>query len=502
MKVLIVGGGGREHAIAIMVSRSAEEPRVYAVASHRNPGLRRLCESTGGVLAVVRSITKPKAVTRVAEEVSPDLVVIGPEEPLFAGVADALRSRGFTVFGAGSRLAEIEKDKVFARELMWRYGIPGRLFYRAFTELEEALRFMEMAGDVVVKPARQAGGKGVKVFADLEAYLADERSEAKRLYVEKMYRELASKLRDVRRKLLVEQRVEGVEYTVTLVTDGSYSVALPAVQDHPHAYELDLGPETGGMGSIAGPGYTPPFLTREEYRRSIEIVERSLEALQKEVGERYVGALSGQMMLTAVWGPTLIEFYARFGDPEIANLIPVIESDFLELLDRAATGRLAGARLRIRDDLATVVKAVAPAGYPLDRKAAKGHPVAVDEEGIEELGCTLLYAAVEELGGAIYTTGSRAFEVVCSAPSIEEAGRLAERAVGMIRSLDGWPLIHRSDIGSRELLMRRIEVAERIRAVYRYREARGLLGTSIVWVPGKGIFSDPLTRPFQVPKGG
>ena len=498
MKVLIIGDGGREHALAAMISESTPEPSIYVAAGHRNPGLLRLAEESGGRLYIA-NVLDPESVLKVAEEVAPDLIVVGPEEPQFHGVVDVLKERGFTVFGATSRLARIEMSKAFARELMWKHGIPGRLAYRAFASVKDALEYMEMAGDVVIKPARQAGGKGVKVLADTQAYLMDDRARVKKDYVKKLFNEIASKYRDIDVKILVEQRVEGVEYTVMVVTDGSTVLPLPAVQDHPHAFELDLGPETGGMGSIAGPGMVPPFLTREEFDRSVEIVRMSVEALQKEVGEEYRGAISGQMMLTAVWGPTLIEFYSRFGDPEISNLVPVIESDFLDILDRAATGRLAGAKLKFRDDLATVVKAVAPMGYPSNKSIAKEHPVVVDEGVLKRSDCRLLYAAVElREDGRMYTTGSRAFEVVCVAEKLEEASLKAEEVVTAIRCVDGWPLIHRADIGSGELLKERIELAEKIRTVYRYRAEKGVLGTSIVWVPGKGIFFDPLQNPVKI----
>ncbi len=498
MKVLIVGDGGREHALGLMVSRSETEPVIYVAAGHRNPGLLRLAEDSGGRLYLT-NVLDPASVVRVAENTSPDLVIIGPEEPQFHGVVDALREKGFTVFGATSELAKIEMSKAFARGLMWKYEIPGRLAYRAFASIEEALEYMEMAGDVVIKPARQAGGKGVKVIADTQAYLTEDRAQVKKDYVKKLFREIAAKYRDIDVKVLIEQRVEGVEYTVTVITDGSTVLPLPAVQDHPHAFEMDLGPETGGMGSIAGPGVVPPFLTRHEYEVSVDIIKKTIQALQEEVGEAYRGAISGQMMLTAVWGPTVIEFYSRFGDPEVANLIPIIDSDFLDILDRAATGKLAGAKLRIREDLATVVKAVAPMGYPNNKSLGRGHPVEVRSEALNRNDCYLLYSAVElRDDGRLYTTGSRAFEVVCSGRTIEEASAKAEDVVGAVRCTDGWPLIHRADVGSRELLRERIELAEKIRTVYQYRAKRGVLGTSIVWVPGKGIFLDPLQSPVKV----
>jgi len=402
LKVLIVGEGAREHALALMAAGSPVEPRVYVAASKRNPGLKRLAEETGGGL-VAASPTSPGEVVAAAERVSPDLVVIGPEEPLFHGLADALRERGFTVFGPSRAAAMIEKDKVYARSLMWRHRIPGRLRFQGFRSPAEAAEYARAAGDVVVKPARQAGGRGVRVFAKPLEHLEVEDEAAG--YAERLAEQVAERYSDMESLVIVEERVDGVEYTVTVVTDGRDMVALPAAQDHPHLLPFDTGPETGGMGAIAGPGVELPFLEASEYRETVEILRRTLEALAAETGERYVGALSGQMMLTGLWGPTVIEYYARFGDPEAGTLIPLVESDFLELLDRAASGRLAGYRLRLREGVYVVSKAVAPEGYPVDRAAARGHPVAFNEDAVGGDCVLLVGAAHEEAPGRVVSTG-------------------------------------------------------------------------------------------------
>ena len=208
MKVLLVGSGCREHALAKLVLRSTQGPRLYVASDHVNPGLLREAESSGGRLFVVNT-ADPRGVARVAEEVSPDLVVVGPEEPQFAGVVDVLRDRGYAVFGASSRCSLVERSKVFARTLMWKYGIPGRLYFRAFRSLEEASEFLRFAGDVVIKPARQAGGKGVRVIRDARAYLATDKSEVKAQAASRIYEEV-SRYSDIEYRVIVEQRVEGL----------------------------------------------------------------------------------------------------------------------------------------------------------------------------------------------------------------------------------------------------------------------------------------------------
>ncbi len=490
MKVLLVGSGGREHALAEMIRRSPREPRIYVVSDYVNPGLEAVAEATGGRLFVGKS-TDPQTVVRVAKEVNPDLVVIGPEEPLFHGVSDALLDEGFLVFGARSRVAEIEKSKVFARSLQWKYRIPGRLRFVAASSLEEASRAAESMGDAAVKPARQAGGHGVKVFAASAPHVDEAAAEVRRVYAEQLARRVAEKYRDIEHLVIVEERVEGVEYTLMTLTDGNTVLPLPVVQDQPHLFIHDIGPETGGMGAITGPGYTPVFVTQEELEETKLIVEKTVEALRKETGLEYRGALSAQSMLTALQGPVLIEYYARFGDPEISALLPIIESDMLELLERAASGRLAGATLRIREDLYTVAKVVAPRGYPENRKAARDHPIdySLALEKAEKNGCYVLVAGVYRAAdGRLLTTGSRAIEVVCTSPtSYEDASRAAEEVIDGIRLTDGWQLIHRRDIGTREHIEARIEEANRVRRVYTHRRRLGLGRVVYDWVPGRGV---------------
>lgn len=490
MKVLIIGSGAREHALAKMFRRSTELSKLHVMADYLNPGLKREAEATGGRLFLT-STTNADGAKKVAKELNPDLIVIGGEEPLFSGVSDALREEGFYIFGASKKNAMIEQSKVYARAFMWKYGIPGRLFFQAFKNLDEAEEFIRFAGDVVIKPARQAGGKGVRVVKDTKAYLSDEKGSIKLKAVEDVYKQLED-YKDIEYKILVEQRVEGVEYTLQVISDGRTSIPLPIVQDHPHAFDYDIGPETGGMGCIAGPGLFPPFLEKEEFDRTFDAVVKVVNGLSSETGEPYVGVLAGQMMLTWIWGPTVIEFYSRFGDPEIGALLPLLESDMLELIDRAARGALAGAKIKLRQDTVAVVKAIAPMGYPLSRKEATGHPIAVNEEKIVERGCDVLYGSVEDREGKMLSKGSRVVEIVCSGATYEEAYNNSEKAVANVHAEDGWTLFYRRDIGSSEMLKERSKVAERMRRAYKARERKGMLGEFYVWHPEKGIVSNPL----------
>ncbi len=490
MKVLLIGSGGREHALAWMISRSHLHPRVYILSDYVNPGLEAVAEATGGRLYTGKT-TDPSVALRVAEETSPDLVVIGPEEPLFHGVADRLVERGFTVFGALSRLAEIEKSKVYARSLQWKYRIPGRLRYVAAKSLDEAAKAAEAMGDAAVKPARQAGGHGVKVFAAPAPHVDEAAREVRRVYAKQLAKRVAEKYGDIEHLVIVEERVEGVEYTLMTITDGSTVIPLPVIQDQPHLFIHDIGPETGGMGAVAGPGWTPPFITRDELEETKKIVEKTVEALKADTGLEYRGALSAQSMLTALQGPTLIEYYARFGDPEVTALPHLLETDILELLDRAAEGRLAGAKVQVKGDTHVVVKVVAPKGYPENRGAARNHPIDYGEalDLAQRLGCLVFTAGVNKTpDGRIVTTGSRAIEVACASPtSHHDASMKAEEVIARIRLLDGWPLIHRRDIGTQEHIAGRLEEAEKARRVYQHRRRMGLGRLVYDWVPGRGV---------------
>jgi phosphoribosylamine--glycine ligase len=471
-KVLVVGDGAREHAIAWALERSGVA--VGAVAGHMNPGLAEIARRTGGRI-FLGPPADPAAVVRAAEEFSPDLVVVGPEEPLFAGVADALRERGFRTVGASRRLAVVEMRKDFARSLQWKYGVPGRLIYGVFKDVEEAYGFSKALGAVAIKPIRQAGGKGVRVVYGELQYL--DFDEVYRKGAEEVLKQLAH-YRDVDAAVLVEEAVRGVEFTLQALTDGESLFFFPPVQDNPHAFEYGVGPECGGMGTVS----PLPFLSREEVEEAKRAVEATVKALQAELGGRYVGAISGQMMLTAR-GPVVIEYYSRLGDPEALNALFLYDGDAYQLFGLAADGKLHKAKPAFRE-VHTVVKAAAPLGYPHRRDLAKGRLFTVDWDLARREGCRVFFASAEERGGAYATLGSRAVEVLAHGATPEEAYRRSERCMAAVRG-DG--VFYRRDIGSPEYMAAMWDKAERARAVYRWRRARGLDRRVLVWEPGAGL---------------
>ncbi len=454
-KVLLVGGGAREHAIGErLVSEGAT---LSVVASNLNPGLWELVQGSGGTYFKA-SPTSPQEVVDAARKAKPDLVVIGPEEPQFRGVVDELLKAGFLVFGATSKASEIEKSKVFARTLMKKYNIPGNLEFWYFESWREAIEFLERAGNVAIKPARQAGGKGVKVISDMQAYLSEEKKKIKEIHAKRILEEVMAKYTDIKEKLLVEERVEGVEYTVQAFTDGEEVVPLPAIQDNPHLFIYDVGPETGGMGTVQGPGKLLPFITQEEYDFAVNILRSVVRAIGEELGVRYVGAISAQMMLTTK-GPVLIEFYSRLGDPEAVNAMNVIEGSVLEAMFSAAQGNLNVKVFGVKD-VASTVKCIAPMGYPERRDLAKGKELEMGDVG----DCKLYFGSVDLKDGKMITGGSRAVEVYAEGSSITEAAEKANECAKKV-SFREWKAVWRPDIGTEWYLKKRIETAELVRAV-------------------------------------
>jgi phosphoribosylamine--glycine ligase len=421
--VLLVGGGGREHAIARVVTDS-EDATLYACASNRNPGIVALAE---GVETLDE--TDPDAVVDYAERVGATLAVVGPEAPLQAGVADSLDAAGVYAFGPRADEARIETDKAFQREFMAEHDIPGTPAFETFTDPEAAAEHVEsVEGDVAVKPGGLTGGKGVRVTGDQVT-----KAEAATYVRESGYDDW-----------VVEERLVGEEFTVqALVADGELRVS-PAVQDHKRAYEGDEGPNTGGMGSYSDARFELPFMTETDYDDAVEILEAVVDAL-----DGYKGVLYGQFMLT-VDGPKVVEFNARFGDPEAMNTLPVLETDFVSVLRAARDG--GGLPELAFEAQATVCKYAVPAGYPTDPEG--GTLVAVDEASAEDAGALLFYASVDAREDGIYTTTSRSFAVVGVADSIREAEELAEAAISEAGE-EGLRVRH--DIGTAALVQRRID---------------------------------------------
>jgi len=418
--VLLVGGGGREHAIARALAES--DCDLYACAGNKNPGIARIAEGFETL-----DTTNPPAVTGYARDVDATLAVIGPEAPLQAGVADALDDAGVYAFGPQEAEARIETDKAFQRRFMQQNDIPGCPDFETFDDMAAACDYIdEYDDDLVVKPAGLTGGKGVRVMGDQV-----DAEEAKAYIRESDYD-----------RIVLEERLIGEEFTVQgLVANGDLRVT-PAVQDHKRAYEGDEGPNTGGMGSYSDASLELPFLSEAEFMDAVDVMQATVDAL-----DGYKGVLYGQFMLTAD-GVRVVEFNARFGDPEAMNTLPVLETDFLNVLQAARDGENLP-KLKFQRK-ATVCKYAVPEGYPTDPEA--GARVKIDEESAGD--AILFYASVDEREDGIYTTTSRSFAVVGVADSITEAEVIAEDALAAAGE-EGLRMRH--DIGKPDLVQQRID---------------------------------------------
>ncbi len=424
--VLLVGGGGREHAIARALSESSAT--LYACARNRNPGI---ADAAAGFETLAS--TNPTAVRSYAREIGATLAVVGPEAPLEAGVADALDADGVYAFGPQQAEARIETDKAFQRRFMREHSIPGCPAFQTFDDTGAACEYIDSHdGDLAVKPAGLTGGKGVKVIGDQVTP-----AEAKTYIRESGYD-----------RLVLEERLVGEEFTVqAFVANGDLRVT-PAVQDHKRAYEGDEGPNTGGMGSYSDADLALPFMDESDYIDAVDILQATVDALSG-----YKGVLYGQFMLTAD-GVRVVEFNARFGDPEAMNTLPVLETDLLDVLVAARDGESLP-KLTLTPQ-ATVCKYVVPEGYPTDPQG--GTRIAIDEAGAGD--ALLYYASVDEREDGIYTTTSRSFAVVGVGDSIAAAEETAEEALadagtGRLRA--------RHDIGTPELVQQRIDHIARLR---------------------------------------
>jgi phosphoribosylamine--glycine ligase len=414
MDILLLGSGGREDALAWRLRQSPSCGKL--VAAPGNPGIGRWAE------CVAADPCDAAAVVALARDMEADLVVVGPEAPLVAGVADALRDAGFAVFGPNAPAAQLEGSKGFTKDLCRANHIPTADYVRV-ERASDARTMLDRFGiPVVIKADGLAAGKGVTV--------AMSRAEAETAI------DAAGDS-----PLVIEEFLEGEEASLFALVDGATALPLASAQDHKRVGEGDTGPNTGGMGAYA----PAPVLTPElEQRAMDEIVAPTARALAA-AGIPFSGVLYAGLMLTAD-GPKLIEYNVRFGDPECEAIMPLVEGDFAELLHAVATGRLAGAaapRL-VRGHAMTVI--VASRGYP--GEPARGGAIRAIEAAEQVEGVTVFHAGTALGDQGLVASGGRVLAVTAVADSFANARARAYRAVDQIDFADGF---HRRDIGWREL---------------------------------------------------
>jgi phosphoribosylamine--glycine ligase len=428
MKILVVGGGGREHAIASALARN-QKTALYSVMAKKNPGISRLAKK----VFLCRETDVPRIVA-FAQENGIEYAFIGPESPLEAGIVDALESVNIPCAGPTKAAARIETDKGFCRRLMEEHQIEGCPKYRLCQNSAEAITFIhDHDGDLVIKPIGLTGGKGVKIMgeqvdrAGAIAYAAQ-----------------------ITGSIILEERLIGEEFTLQAFVDGTHLIPMPLVQDHKRAFEGDAGPNTGGMGSYTMPDHMLPFVTKTDYAHAFGIMQATVEALAR-IGTPYKGILYGQFMNTAK-GPKVIEFNARFGDPEAMNVLSLLTSDLADIMVRITNGTLTSAHVTF-EQKATVCKYLVPEGYP-DAPHA-GNPIHVEDTN----GAITYYANVEEQNGSLITLTSRTLAFVGIGDTLEAAERIAEHAAGSVRG----SVRYRKDIGTEKLLSQRIAHMKELR---------------------------------------
>ena len=440
-RILLVGSGAREHAIASALTKSSVE--LYVAMTSRNPGIIRLAKD-----ATAMHIDDPKAVTDYAKRTNVELAIVGPEVPLVNGVVDSLNKLDIACVGPTRKLASLEGDKTFCRELLNKHEISGNPKYHIFTDLESAENYLRSSGPVAIKPVGLTGGKGVKI-TDID--LPTKKSEL--IYA----REIFQKKIGGFEKILVEEKLDGEEYSLQAFVDGKNVLMMPLVQDHKRAYDNDSGPNTGGMGSYSDHNHLLPFVSQANFEISSLIMRDVVRALREDTGEEYRGVLYGQFMIAKGVGedkpsPKLVEFNCRFGDPEVMNVLPILspESDFLEICQNIATGTLKTKHASF-EHKATVCKYLVPDGYP--ENPSVGQAVSVDEEALMKNGSLIYYASVDMKNSEILTTSSRAIAIVGVNDTIEAAENMSEAATAYVKG----PLVHRQDIGTSDLIRKRID---------------------------------------------
>ncbi|MDR2492056.1 MAG: phosphoribosylamine--glycine ligase [Coriobacteriales bacterium] len=420
MNILVIGSGGREHAIVCSLASSAVSDTVFVAPG--NGG------SAPGVVNAGLAATDAEAVCAFSREHDVGLVVIGPEAPLVAGLADAVRAAGIACFGPGAQGARLEGSKQFSKEFMGRHGIPTASF-GSFTDEATAHDYLDSCGSpIVVKADGLAAGKGVTVAETLE--------EAHRAVTECFEGRFGAAGATV----VIEESLTGPECSLLVFTDGTTVLPMAPAQDHKRAQEGDTGPNTGGMGV-----YSPvPIVTKEEHDRMLDLMEKTVAGLRSE-GIEYRGVLYGGFMLTPD-GPKVLEYNVRFGDPETQVILPRLKTDLAEVLNAAAHGRLADVRLEWDDGWAVSV-VLASAGYPGPYEVGRAVTGIEQAEAIE--GVRVYHAGTKLLdSGTLVTDGGRVLNVTALAGSFSEARDRVYRAVDCI-SFEGKQF--RRDIGLRAL---------------------------------------------------
>lgn len=420
MRILVIGSGGREHALAWKIAQSRLCDKVFCAPG--NGGIAQIAEcidiQAENIPGIIEFCRKEKI----------DLVVIGPEAPLALGLSDELRKQGLRVFGPSKKAAQLEASKIFAKEMMAKYKVPTAAF-DIFEDASAAEKYIDKIGvPCVIKADGLAAGKGVVV-----AETVDEAKKAvSSMMEEKIFGEAG-------RRIIIEECLQGEEASILVITDSKEVIALASSQDHKRIFDNDQGPNTGGMGA-----YSPaPVVTRGLFKEILEkIVYRTIDGLAKE-GIDYCGVLYAGVMLTKE-GPKTLEFNVRFGDPETEAILPRLKSDLLEVMLAASEGKLNRVRTLEWDERACVCVVCASGGYPGDYE--KGKEITGLDKAAEMKDIVVFHSGTKAQGTKILTNGGRVLGVTGLGKTIKESIVHTYKAVEKIH-FEG--MHYRKDIGRR-----------------------------------------------------
>lgn len=428
MKILLIGNGAREHVIAETLKKN-KSAILYSYLKSKNPGIVSLSKEFE-----IGSYNDLEKIRGFAKKIKPDFAFIGPEEPLSSGVVDLLKESGISSIGPAKSLARLETSKSFTRNLLRKYGIQGNPEFEIFNKrnISNAKKFIDGLEQCVVKPDGLTGGKGVKV-------------QGEHFATKKEALEYCSEVLQTHPVVLVEEKLDGEEFSLQCLTDGKTVVATPPAQDHKRAYVDDKGPNTGGMGSYSCEDHLLPFLTKKQVEDGLKITQKVADAIHKETCQYYNGVMYAGFIATKK-GLKLLEYNARFGDPEAMNVLPLLENDFAEVCHAMINQQLHKIKIKF-ENKATVCKYVVPEGYP--DSPLKNEKI---EIGKIPQNARLYYASVDKRQDGMYLTASRGIAFVGIEDGLEKAERIAEEATKAVKGR----VFHREDIGTKKLVDRRV----------------------------------------------
>jgi phosphoribosylamine--glycine ligase len=437
--ILLIGNGAREHALAEAITRSKQNPLLFSFMKTNNPGIASLSAKT-----ILDSYSNLEAITGFATENKIEFAVIGPEDPLNNGVVDALSKINIPSVGPTKSLARLEASKSFTRNLVNKYNIPGNPRFKVFTTINGVEAFLNELEGIVLKPDGLTGGKGVLVQGDHFTTRQEALNLCKQILADTS-------------SLIVEEKFDGEEFSLQCLCDGKTVVVTPLVQDHKRRFDGDKGPNTGGMGSYSLPDHSMPFLKPKDLEDGLKITRQVAAALLKETGSPYKGVMYGGFIATKN-GAKLLEYNARFGDPEAMNILPLLKTDFMEVCRHIIAGTLDKLKIEF-EHKATVCKYVVPKGYGLPAD----HPDAASSKAKIEVGdvgkARLYYSSVDQREDGLYLSSSRAIGIVGIADDLAEARKIAEEGVKAVKG----PVAYREDIGTDALIQKRIDHMKKIR---------------------------------------